>query len=243
MIAKELLDSGKVLEAENVLTAYLRDHPMDVSQRTFLFELLCFAGQYDRAQKQLTVLAQAGAEAEMGAVLYFSALHAEKMRHELFEKEQFPKTSPAPSPGGTLNGKSFQSIRDADPEIAARLEVYAAGAYLWIPFEHIASIRLEAPRKLRDALWAEAVVQVGPSFQGAELGEVFIPVLYPFSWKHPDQSVWLGRSTDWMADEQGNEFPLGQKVFIVDGEEIPILEIRSIEFAGAEGHSHRPALQ
>ncbi|MBZ5551056.1 MAG: Ldh family oxidoreductase, partial [Acidobacteriia bacterium] len=37
----------------------------------------------------------------------------------------------APSPQGTLNGKRFESIRDADPEVGPRLELYAAGAYLW----------------------------------------------------------------------------------------------------------------
>jgi len=56
--ARELFESGKVREAEKELTAYLRDHPTDVAQRTFLFELLCFSGDYDRAEKQLSVLAQ-----------------------------------------------------------------------------------------------------------------------------------------------------------------------------------------
>jgi len=36
---------------------------------------------------------------------------------------------------------------------------------------------------------------------------VLLPAVYPFSWKHPDESVWLGRVTDWSADEQGTEYP------------------------------------
>ncbi len=96
MTAKQLFDAGKVREAEKQLTAYLRDHPTDVGQRTFLFELLCFSGDYDRAEKQLSVLAQGGAEAELGAVLYYSALHAEKTRHEIFEKQQFSTATPPP---------------------------------------------------------------------------------------------------------------------------------------------------
>ena len=231
MTAKQLFEAGKVREAEKQLTAYLRDHPMDTGQRTFLFELLCFSGDYDRAAKQLSVLAEGGAEAELGAVLYYSALHAEKTRHEIFEKQQFSRDASAASPSGKLNGRPFQSLRDADPDLGARLEVFAAGACLWVPFEHIASVEMGPPSRLRDTLWRPAMVRAGPGFQGTELGEVLIPVLYPFSWKHPDEAVWLGRVTDWAADDEGNQYPSGQKIWLCDGEEIPFLEIRSLEFS------------
>lgn len=234
MTAKQLFDNGQVHEAEKTLTAYLRDHPTDVGQRTFLFEVLCFSGQYSRAEKQLGVLAQGSSQTELGAVLYYSALHAEKARHELFEKLEYPKTPAGNSPAGTLNGKPFKSIRDADPEIGPRLEVFAAGAYLWIPFEHISSIHMEPPAKLRDTLWAPAFVRTGPSFKDKDLGEVLIPVIYPFSWKNPDENVWLGRVTEWVADDSGQQFPVGQKLLMVDGEEVPLLEIRSLEFASTE---------
>lgn len=231
MTAKELLASGKVREAEGALTASLRDNPADVAGRTFLFELLCFSGQYDRAEKHLSILAQGSKEAEMGAVLYYSALHAEKLRHQMFQKQEFPAAAAAKSPPGKLNGKPFESISDADPDIGARLELYAAGAYLWIPFEHIASVTIEVPKLLRETLWTPAFVVTGPSFQGKDIGEVIIPAVYPYSWKSDEQPVWLGRTTEWVADDEGKEFPVGQKVFIVDGEEVPLLEIRSLEFA------------
>jgi type VI secretion system protein ImpE len=231
MTAKQLLDAGRVRDAEAALAAHLRDRPTDIESRTFLFELLCFSGQYDRAEKQLGVLSQGGKEAELGAVLYYSVLHAEKIRHDVFRKEEYPSVAAAASPAGTLNGKPFQSIRDADPAIGARLEVYAAGAYLWIPFQHIASWHMEPPRRLRDTLWSPAFVLTGPSFQGTDIGEVLIPAVYPFSWKSEDQSVWLGRTTEWVGDDKGHEYPVGQKMFVVDDEEVPLLEIRSLEFA------------
>jgi len=230
VIAKQLLDAGKVREAESALNQHLRLNPADLAQRTFLFELLCFSGQYDRAEKQLGVLAQSNPEAEMGAVLYYSALHAEKTRHELFQKQEFPKIPAAQSPPGKLNGKPFESITDADPEIGARMEVYAAGAYLWIPFQHIASVRMEPPRRLRDTLWPSAFVLTGPSFQGTDIGQVLLPAIYPFSWKSEDESVWIGRTTAWVTDDEGHEFPVGQKILKVDGELVPLLEIRSLEF-------------
>ena len=231
MTAKQLFDAGKVHDAEVALAAHLRDRPTDVESRTFLFELLCFSGQYDRAEKQLGVLSEGSKEAELGAVLYYSALHAEKTRHDLFRKEEYPSVAAAASPAGKLNGKPFQSIRDADPAVGARLEVYAAGAYLWIPFQHIASMQMQPPRRLRDTLWSPAVVLTGPDFKGTDIGEVLIPAVYPFSWKSDDESVWLGRTTEWVSDDQGHEYPVGRKMFVVDDEEVPLLEFRSLEFA------------
>jgi len=230
MTAKELLDAAKVSAASNVLAARLRDHPADIACRSSLFEMLCFAGQFDRAEKHLNILAGGGKEAEMGAVLYHSALHAERTRHELFRKQDFPSSPVGPAPQGKLNGRQFNSIRDVDPVLGERLEVFAAGAYLWIPFEHIASVEMSAPQLLRDTLWVPAAILTGPSFKGTDIGQVLIPAIYPFSWKSDEEAIWLGRKTEWVEDDEGHQFPVGQKMFVVDGEEVPLLEIRSLEF-------------
>jgi len=233
MGAKELFQAGKLDEAVQALSAEVRDHPTDVQRRTFLFELLCFRGQYDRAEKQLNVLADATPDARMGALVYFSALHAERLRQEMFQKKEYPNAAAIPNDrGGALNGKPFESFEDADPRIGARLELYAAGAYLWIPLAHVETIEMEAPKRLRDLLWVPALVRTGPAFRGTELGEVLLPVLAPFSFQHPDGNVRLGRATDW-DDSGGTQVPFGQRVFEVDGADVPILEIRKVEFTPA----------
>ena len=130
---------------------------------------------------------------------------------------------------GSVNEKHFQSLSDADPRIGPRLEVYAAGQYLWIPFEHITYIEIPAPRQLRDLLWAPALVRTGPAFRDKELGEVLIPVISPMSFEHPDDAVKLGRATEWQSAD-GVDVPLGQKMLLADDEEIPFLEIRTITF-------------
>jgi type VI secretion system protein ImpE len=180
------------------------------------------------------VLAQGGGNSEMGAVLYFSALHAERTRLEKFTQSDFPTSGPARQFAGTLNGEPFESIVDADPRIGARLEIYAAGSYMWIPFEHIESIETQAPSKLRDLLWIPALVRTGPSFKDTELGEVLIPVLYPKSFAQENDNVRLGRETHWQEVEGGEPIPVGQKLFLVDGEEFPLLEARKIEFTAQE---------
>jgi type VI secretion system protein ImpE len=231
MSPKELFQAGKLNEAIEALGVEVRDNPTDVRRRTFLFELLCFKGDYDRAEKHLNLLADASPDARVGAILYFSALHAERVRQDLFEKKDYPvsPTSEDSRPG-TLNGEPFEVLEDADPRVGARLELFAAGAYLWIPFEHIESIEIEAPKRLRDLLWAPALVRTGPKFKDKELGEVLLPVLAPFSWRSADDNIRLGRATEWTEG-----VPSGQRMFSVDGEEISLLEIRHIEFTSPEG--------
>jgi type VI secretion system protein ImpE len=236
MNAQGLFQAGKLDEAVQALGAELRDNPVDAKRRTFLFELLCFTGDYQRAEKQLDVLASEGRAAEMGALLYRAALHAERIRQAIFEKQDYPLTGPeADVPiSGTINGKPFQSFSDADPRLGERLEVFAAGDYLWIPLQHIASVELQAPTRLRDLLWIPAIVRTGASFKGKELGEVLLPVLSPLSWKHFDNQVRLGHATDWQDDGAGNVVPIGQKMFAADEDEVSILEIRKLEFAAAQ---------
>jgi type VI secretion system protein ImpE len=227
--AQELLRAGQLDEAIASLGVDLRADPTDTQRRTFLFELLCFAGEHERAQKHLEVLSGGNRQAQLGALVYHSALHADRLRQEMFRSGSFP-TGAAPAPGGgTLNGKRFKALADADPRIGARLEVFAAGQYLWIPFAHIASVRMEAPKRLRDLLWAPAIVRTGPGFEKLELGEVLIPALTPRSSQHPDPAVRLGRVTEWIELDDGTAVPAGQKVLLVDGEELPILELRELD--------------
>jgi type VI secretion system protein ImpE len=243
MTAGQLFQAGKLDQAVQALGAELRDNPGDVQRRTFLFELLCFAGAYDRAEKHLDVLAQGGKDASLGALLYAGALHAERTRTELFQKKEYPKAiaEPAAPLTGTLNGEPFESFVDADPRIGGRLEVFAAGQYMWLPLEHIASIEMEAPKRLRDLLWSRALVRTGPGFKDRELGEVLIPALTPMAFKNTDDAVRLGRLTIWQETEDSGVAPAGQKLFLVDDEEFPILELRQLEFHSRQTDSEQDA--
>lgn len=237
MNTRELLKAGKLNEAVQALGAEVRDNPSDSQRRIFLFELLCFAGDYERANKHLQILGDGSAQVQMGALLYRGALAADRARQEMFEKREFP-TGPAPIAelSGTMNGKPFTSLSDADPRIGARLEVFVAGSYAWIPFQHIASVQIEPPKRLRDLLWTPAKVRTGPSFKGKELGEVLLPAISALTWKHAADDVRLGRATVWEAEpETGESVPFGQKMLLVDDEELPILELRKLEIAFADG--------
>jgi len=237
MNAAELYRDGRLDEAIEALGAALRDDPSDTRRRTFLFELLCFAGSYDRAEKQLDVLAREGRDAEMGSLLYRGAIHAERLRQQMFEPGGLPpSTGPAPLVSGTLNGTAFSALEDGDPRIGARLELFVAGQYTWLPLAQLESVQIEPPKRLRDLLWAPVVVRAAAGAAHMDMGEVLMPVLTPAAWKHADPQVRLGRVTEVEDLADGTAVPVGQKLLLMDGSEVPLLEIRELVInPGSEG--------
>jgi len=51
MTAEEFLKAGHLSAAVEQLNHEVRSRPTDSQRRTFLFELLCFAGDYQRAER------------------------------------------------------------------------------------------------------------------------------------------------------------------------------------------------
>lgn len=233
MTAKECLQAGDLKQAINLLSQELRNNPLDQQRRTFLFELLCFAGEYDRCERHLDLIAQAGQQAELGSLLYRAALQSERVREQVFRNREYTSAPSSSRPiGGTVNGNQFSSASDADSRIGSRLEVFLAGNYLLVSFGDIASIEIAPPQRLRDLLWAPAIVRTGPSFKGRDLGHVLVPVLSPLSSTHSDDAVRLGRETVWQK-EGDSIVPYGQKLLLFDDREVPLLELRSINFTPA----------
>ena len=235
MTPTELFQAGRLQEAIETLGEEVRNNPLDAKRRTFLFELLCFAGEYDRAEKHLSILADSSQAAAMGALLYRSALHAEKIRQQMFENRTFPMAHKPSRRSSSRMGEFGASFTDADPRIGGALELFVAGGYTWIDLEQIARIEIPKPRRLRDLLWSPAIVTTTPEYRAMELGEVLVPVLSPLSWSQEEDEIRVGRKTVWMEDETYGEIPFGQKLFVMDGKEIPILELGTIEFADGLG--------
>jgi type VI secretion system protein ImpE len=151
----------------------------------------------------------------------------------MFETGTLPADATEPrAPGGQLNGEPFETITDTDPRIGARLEVFAAGQYTWIPFDQLESVVAPPPARLRDLFWIPARVKVGEAFTGMELGEVIVPALAPGTFRHPDDLVRLGRRNE-LVEVDGTEVMVGQKMLLVDGEEFPLLEVRELRIEAA----------
>jgi type VI secretion system protein ImpE len=100
--AATLFREGKLLEATDACQQQLRERPQDGTLRTLLFELLAFQGEWDRASKQLDVLAKQHTDSEWATQVYQNLLAAERLRQTWF-------TGPTGLPG-FLNDPS-ESVR------------------------------------------------------------------------------------------------------------------------------------
>ncbi len=229
MTPHEHYRAGELDRAIAVLGEELRSHPLDPRRRTFLFELLCFAGQYDRAEKHLDILADtASGSATAGLLAYRSALHAQRTREAMFTSGQLPATPVEPGSRGTCNGVSFEDFTDADSRIGDHLEVFVAGSYTWVPLQFVQELRIERPEGLRDLLWARGRLTLLPGAPLQEVGEVFLPVLTPLAHRSSDDAVRLGRVTVWEPLPDHGDAPAGQKIFQVDEEEVPFLALQTV---------------
>jgi type VI secretion system protein ImpE len=276
MNAKELLDAGRLSDAVAELNNALRARPTDSQLRVSLFEVLCFAGDYERAARQLDVLVTQTSEAAADLALhgYRSLLAGEKLRQQVFAGTALPKFVLTPPPsveqyvvllskakqgttglpeayaeaeettpevggrlggkdGGRLGGKDFVHFRDADDRVAPVLEAFHGSDYLWLPFEQMRRLEIAPPKRLRELMWLPATVEM----HGQPPGEVLIPALYANSHAHPNDHVKLGRLTEWDTIAEQIVIGVGQRVFLADGDEHPVLDLRSVEFAApaAEG--------
>ncbi|HEX8555032.1 MAG TPA: type VI secretion system accessory protein TagJ [Sphingomonas sp.] len=82
--AHQLLRDGDLDGARSALVEVVRSAPSDQAARMFLFQLLAVAGEWDKAKKQLALLAQLSPEAQMLSVAYGQAIDAELERASIF---------------------------------------------------------------------------------------------------------------------------------------------------------------
>jgi type VI secretion system protein ImpE len=137
----------------------------------------------------------------------------------------------APATSGTINGKPFEWIADADQRLGPLLEVILEGKYYWIPFHRMRRVHVEPPSDLRDLVWIPA------QFVWANGGEGsgHVPSRYSGTEASPDDALKLARKTDWPEVNEGFSVGLGQRIIATNSEEYPLLEcgIIDLQTAGA----------
>lgn len=204
----------------------LRDRPHDSKLRTFLFELLCFAGEWDRAEKHLDVLAVQSASAASGVVLLRGLLQAHRSREQIYAGPSIP-TAEEPDCYTTLvNDRSFQCCADEDARVVEGLETYGPAGYQILPWVKIQQLQIVTPTTLRDLLWLPGRLLRRDE---DETQLVYLPALAPGSWRHTDDLVRLGRLSVVEETTDHGPLPFGSKLLMCDGEAISLLDVRSIE--------------
>ena len=143
----------------------------------------------------------------------------------------------APPSAGTIDGRPFTWIADADSRIGPVLEAVINGRYYWVPFSRLLKIDMEKPEDLRDMVWMPAHLQ----FENGGESVAFIPTRYPGSEASSDGLVVLARKTVWEEIAPDTFRGLGQRVIATDVDDIPLMEIRSIALTPGDEERAAPS--
>lgn len=159
---------------------------------------------------------------------------ADALQHEALGRDQDALAArnaafaQAPDTSGTIDGRRFAWIADADSRFGPCIEAIIGGRYALLPFAAIATLKSEGPRDLRDIVWypVEIAMKTGASIAA------LLPARYPGIPADPFEQ--LGRATDW-HDVATGQIGSGQRLWMMsdgvespDGEDRGILSVRAI---------------
>jgi type VI secretion system protein ImpE len=258
--AKLHFDNGNLSEAVEAALRLVKTNPTVAAARTFLFELSCFSGDWDRAEKQLDVIGHQDTATAVGSLIYRQNLSAERDRLRFFAEGGKPETPGAPpdyvedlfkANGLVREGKTAEAreLLDTVEENRPAFSVTVNGEgfsdfrdyndLTMCVFEAIVKdsyvwIPFEDISKIdfleRKSLRDIFWPQAQFELTNGTNGEMFIPSLYANSWKNSDDQIRLGRSVDWR--ELGDDIYIGEgsRLYTMDGKDRSILDIKTIEF-------------
>jgi type VI secretion system protein ImpE len=110
--ASDYFQAGQLDAATSGALAEVKANPADVPRRCFLSDLLCFAGDLDRADKQLEAAAQFGSPHGKDIVLRRQLVRAEKARRQVFVERRVPELLEQPSEDLRLRMQAIIATRE-----------------------------------------------------------------------------------------------------------------------------------
>ncbi len=131
----------------------------------------------------------------------------------------------APAIAGTVDGRNFEWLSDADSRLGPILEAIVDGKYYWIPLQAIRAIEVGEPKDLCDLIWISA----GFTWINGGQSQGLIPTRYPQSEASDDDAVRLARKTEWIEKPAETYLGLGQRMLATDKQEYALLSVRRIE--------------
>jgi len=131
----------------------------------------------------------------------------------------------APAISGIINDQPFQWLSDGDVRFGPSIEVMLNGGYYWLPLEYVADINFEPVEDLRDIVWRPANLILKNKGQLI----AFMPVRYPIIASTTDSQL-LARTCDWHEPTDNFYVGNGQRIFVTDENEYPLLNVESIKF-------------
>ena len=258
--AKLQLDKGNLSAAIESAINLVKTNPTNEAARIFLFELSCFAGDWERAERQLEVIGHQDVNAMIGSKIFQGNFQGERDRMKYFSDGQKPEfMSPKPAYLDTLmaannrlregnHAEARQLLDQVEEERPAfKVSINGEGFSDFRDYNDLTMCVFEVLLR-GNYLWLpfEQVqkidlfkpkslrdlywIQANVEMINGTSGEMFLPALYSGTWKSTNDQVRLGRMTDWR--DVGSETYVGEgmRVFWMDGRDKSILDIETLEF-------------
>lgn len=254
------IKNGDLAAAITSTKAAIRKAPTETQLRFMLFEVLSLAGDWEGASNQLVAFSELMGRQSPLPIVFNKVIEGEVRRKHVFLGEEAPTIfgeppswisyltqavsliahgkhgeatamrteamSQAPALSGSINGAPFEWLMDGDSRLGVVFEAIMQGQYYWIPQYRIRNITLEAPTQIRDLVWSPATLEIE---NGAEIS-AFIPVRYPGAATWSSDILKLSKKTEWETAAESFYLGMGQKVFMTNDGEFPLLDVRQIEF-------------
>jgi type VI secretion system protein ImpE len=119
--AKELYQAGQLGDAVAAAAEDVKRHPSNVGPRGFYCELLCFAGQWEKADRQLEAIGQQDPASMVGVSLFRQLVRAEQARQQCYSEGRVPLFLDGPSGRLKLHLEASIHLREGNSPEAARL--------------------------------------------------------------------------------------------------------------------------
>lgn len=266
--AKELLAAGKLEEASAALLRQVKANPSDSASRTFLFELSCLSGDWDRAERQLDVIGQQSTEAQLGVMVYRANINAERERRRVFAEGVQPHFLREPPAYVDLCVEALAQVnRGLIKEARATLDraeeerpaiAGSLGGKEFLDFRDYDDFTAPVVELIvKDKyVWLpfEQIksIQISPPRQlrdmiwasarveatDGTIGEVYMPSLYAGTSSSANDQLRLGRMTDSKPLGEDLYQSLGLRLFLVDGEDKTLFEATPVEFSRGQQQAH-----
>jgi type VI secretion system protein ImpE len=257
MEAKELIRAGRLSEARNQAIEEVKASPADAGRRTLLFQVHCLCGEWDKAERDLDIIAAMDAKREAGAQVYRNLVSAEKERIEVFRNNLRPSFMPGTPAYIETYYAAREKLAGSKIEEAAALfsqidsqtvisgtvngksftglkdtDIYVSRFLEAFVHERYVWIPFESVRELsvnppKTLFDLIWAPAVVTTWKGLTLN-CFLPVLYAESFLNEDDRIKLGRMTDWENLGSSFEKGMGQHVYQIGEDEVAILEVREM---------------
>ena len=270
MDALETLRSGDVPGTLDLLKQAVRKAPRDSRLRTFLFQMFCVTGEWDRALTQLTAASELDPMALPMMEAYKSAIRCEILREGVFRGDRSPTVLGDPGPWIPLLIEATRLLAAGKHEDAANLRDQAfdqaeevAGKindteFAWIAdadprlgpvlevfvngnYLWVPFSRIQL-MKLEPPTDLRDQVWMPAHFMWITGGETvgFIPTRYPGSAVASDPALALSRKTEWVDASDDWSLPLGQRILVTDQAETALMDLRTLSIPVNEADGAEP---